>query len=148
MHFKNKYCVGWCDLLLVWCIDHHQRSGSSQTIFLCSSRMMYWRCSSRALVSFQLLGGTVRYRQGSLSSRGSSLREHSSNRTSVTKFWRSLCLQKRKSFESFHLQWMQSHVWYDGNIYFAFFSSDLINKTSCTTVRYLEWGGGLCSCLG
>lgn len=57
----------------------HHRSGSTQTIFFCSSQMMVRRLVSREARSHQESGATLWYRHGSLSSSGSSLIEHASS---------------------------------------------------------------------
>lgn len=60
----------------------HHRSGSTHTIFFCSSQMMLRRLVSREAWSHQDSGATLWYRHGSLSSSGSSFFEHASSCTS------------------------------------------------------------------
>lgn len=72
-------------LFFIFCIffsfyfSIHHRSGSTQTIFFCSSQMMVRRLVSKEVWSHQESEATLWYRHGSLSSRGSSLLEHTSS---------------------------------------------------------------------
>lgn len=59
-----------------WGLLLHHRSGSTQTIFFCSSQMTLRRLVSSEFWSHQESGDKLWYRQGSLSSSGSSLFEH------------------------------------------------------------------------
>lgn len=63
----------------MWGLLRHHRSGSTQTIFFCSSQMTLRRLVSSEFWSHQESGARLWYRHGSLSSSGSSLLEHASS---------------------------------------------------------------------
>lgn len=78
--FPSIDCPAWGLLL-------HHRSGSTQTIFFCSSQMTLRRLVSSEFWSHQESGDKLWYRHGSLSSSGSSLFEHASS-CSSDRLWR------------------------------------------------------------
>lgn len=81
------YKTSSCKVLEMLKFWFHHRSGSTHTILRCSSQMTVRRRVSREFWSHQESGSTLRYRQGSLSSSGSSFWEQVSS-CSSDRAWR------------------------------------------------------------
>lgn len=84
---------------IVW---FYHRSGSTHTIFFCSSQMTVRSLVSREAWSHQESGSTLRYRHGSLSSSGSSFCEHTNSCSSDCPWRCSLDLEKYPEFINYY----------------------------------------------
>lgn len=103
----HRYILVFTKGALVKCLSSthwfHHRSGSTHTIFFCSSQMTVRRRVSREAWSHQESGSTLWYRHGSLSSSGSSFWEQASSCSSDWPWRCSLDLkmsQQRQHFAS------------------------------------------------